>query len=262
MPLLYSRDGHVATLMLSRPHGRNAWDEDYNEGLLARLAELEADPDVRCVILTGDPAGGAFSAGANLKDENTHFTTSARAFIEGLPKWRRFVTHQLTEFPKPVVAAVNGYAIGIGCIATFCCDVIVASDRAEWRLPQARLGIVPAYGGSVRLARWVGQGNAMRAALGFPIDANEAYRIGLAQWLVPHEQLMTKAMEVAREIAQLPPLAARMVKESLVRGMDIPNLADAAMADVYRFMALEQTDDAREAHAAWRERRPPHVSGS
>jgi enoyl-CoA hydratase/carnithine racemase len=262
MPLLHARQGHVATLTLSRPEGRNAWDEDFNEGLGQRLAELEADPEVRCVILTGDPAGKAFSAGANLKDVNTHRTDSPRAFLEGLPKWRKFVTHQLTEFPKPIVGAVNGYAIGIGCIATFCCDLIVASDRAEWRLPQARLGILPAYGGSVRLARWVGQGNAMKVALGFPLDAAEAYRIGLAQWLVSPDALMDTAMSVATEIAQLPPLAARMVKESMVRGQDIPNLADAALVDVYRFMALEQTDDAREAHQAWREHRTPTVRGS
>lgn len=262
MPLLLARDGHVATLTFSRPEGRNAWDEDYNEGLVARLAELEADPEIRCVILTGDPAGKAFSAGANLKDENTHRNASPRAFLEGLPKWRKFVTHLLTEFPKPIVAAVNGYAIGIGCIATFCCDLIVASERAEWRLPQARLGILPAYGGSVRLARWVGQGNAMKVALGFPLDAREAYRIGLAQWLVSPEELMDKAMEVAREIASLPPLATRMVKESMVRGQDIPNIADAALADVYRFMALELTEDSRDAHAAWREGRKPQVRGS
>jgi enoyl-CoA hydratase/carnithine racemase len=261
MPLLTSREGAVATLTLSRPEGRNAWDEDYNEGLETTLEELERDPEVRCVILTGDPAGNAFSAGANLKDEATHRNESPRAFLEGIPKWRKFVTHLLTEFPKPIVCAVNGYAIGIGCIATYCCDLIVASERAEWRLPQVRLGILPAYGGSVRLSRWIGQGHAMKMALGFPLDAQEAYRLGLAQWLVPHDELMTKANEVAQEIAALPPLAARMVKESLLRGQDIPNLADAAIADVYRFMALELTEDSREAHAAWRERRPAKVRG-
>jgi enoyl-CoA hydratase/carnithine racemase len=131
MPLLLKRDGPIAILMLSRPEGRNAWDEDYNEGLAARLTELEEDESVRCVILTGDPAGKAFSAGANLKDETTHRNASPKAFIEGIPKWRKFVTHQLNEFPKPIVAAVNGYAIGIGCIATYSCDLIVASEEAE-----------------------------------------------------------------------------------------------------------------------------------
>jgi enoyl-CoA hydratase/carnithine racemase len=261
MPLLTRRDGAVTILTLSRPEGRNAWDEDYNQGLVATLAELEADDTIRCVVLTGDPRGGAFSAGANLKDEMTHRTASPKAFIQSIPRWRKFVTHLITEFPKPVIAAVNGYAIGIGCITTYCCDLIVASEAAEWRLPQVRLGIIPAYGGSVRLARWVGQGHAMKLAMGFPLNAQEAYRIGLAQWLVPPEALMDKAMEVAREIAELPPLAARLVKESMLRGLDIPNIADAALADVYRFSALEQTEDSRDAHQAWRERRKPQVRG-
>ncbi len=153
----------MAILTLSRPEARNAWDEDFNEGLEARLAELEHDHEIRCVILTGDEKGAAFSAGANLADTETHTVDSPAAFITSIPHWRKFVANLLTDFPKPVIAAVNGYAIGIGCIATYCCDLIVASERAEWRLPQVRLGIMPAYGGAVRLSRWVGKGNAMKA---------------------------------------------------------------------------------------------------
>ena len=167
----------------------------------------------------------------------------------------------MTDFPKPVIAAVNGYAIGIGCIATYSCDLIVASERAEWRLPQVRLGILPAYGGAPRLARWVGKGNAMRAALGYPIDGTDAYRTGLAQWLVPHEQLMEQALKIADDIAALPPLAARLVKESLTKGLDIANIKDASEVDVYRFMVLGQTEDAKEAHQAWREKRKPSLRG-
>jgi len=262
MPLLSETRGHVAILTLSRPQARNAWDEDYNEGLEARLTELAEDAEIRCVILTGDEKGNAFSAGANLADTETHTVASPAAFITGIPHWRKFVANLLTDFPKPVIAAVNGYAIGIGCITTFCCDLIVASERAEWRLPQVRLGIMPAYGGAVRLARWVGKGNAMRAALGYPIDAREAYRIGLAQWLVPHAELMERALAVAADIASLPPLASRLAKESLIKGLDIPNIRDASEVDVYRFMALSQTDDSKEAHVAWRQKRKPAVTGA
>lgn len=261
MPLLTEIRGHVAVLTLSRPEARNAWDEDFNEGLEKVLADLEKNHEVRCVVLTGDEKGAAFSAGANLADTETHTVASPAAFVTGIPHWRKFVANLLTDFPKPVIAAVNGYAIGIGCIATYCCDLIVASERAEWRLPQVRLGIMPAYGGAVRLARWVGKGNAMRAALGYPIDAQEAYRIGLAQWLVPHEDLMERALKVANEIAELPPLAARIAKESLTKGLDIPNIQDASEVDVYRFMALSQTEDSKEAHRAWREKRKPAVRG-
>ena len=148
------------------------------------------------------------------------------------------------------------YAIGIGCILTYCCDLIVASERAEWRLPQVALGILPAQGGTTRVARWIGKG----LALGFPLKADEAHRIGLAQWLVPHAQLMAKTMEVAEHIASLPPLAARLAKESVNSGFEIP-LSELANADLYRFMALEQTEDKSEGHRAWRERRKPQFKG-
>jgi enoyl-CoA hydratase/carnithine racemase len=97
--------------------------------------------------------------------------------------------------------------------------------------------------------------------MGMPLTADEAYRIGLAQWLVPHAELMVKTMEVAEYIASLPPLATQMVKESLNRGLDIPNLADASLVDLYRFMALEATEDKDEGHRAWREKRKPVFRG-
>jgi enoyl-CoA hydratase/carnithine racemase len=213
------------------------------------------------VVLTGDDQGGAFSAGANLKNPRTHTLSSTAEFVKSIPKRKHRPFEVLSNFAKPLVGAVNGYAVGIGCIITFCCDLLVASERAEWRLPQVALGILPAYGGSARLARWVGKGHAMRLAMGFPLKADEAYRIGLAQWLVPHDALMQQALEVATHIAALPPLAARMTKESLLRGMDIPNLSDASLVDLYRFMAMEQTEDKNEGHAAWRERRKPTFHG-
>ena len=261
MPLLYEKHGAVAVLTLSRPQARNAWGEDYNAALKELLPQLEDDPGIRAVILTGDEAGGAFSAGANIKDPKTHTSDSIADAIEALPKRRRYqAMNLLSDFAKPLVAAVNGYAIGIGCIVTYCCDMIVASERAEWRLPQSGLGIIPAQGGAVRLARWVGKGLAMRAAFGFPLKADEAYRIGLAQWLVPHGELMARAMEVAEHVASLPPLATRLVKESLNRGMDVP-LADAVLGDLYRFATLELSEDKLEAHQAWRERRKPRFKG-
>ena len=101
----------------------------------------------------------------------------------------------------------------------------------------------------------------MKLALGFPLKADEAYRIGLAQWLVPQAELMEKTMEVANHLTSLPPLAARVTKESLLRGMDIPNIADASFVDLYRFAMLELTDDKAEGHAAWREKRTPEFKG-
>ncbi len=261
MPVLHDREGHVVTLTLSRPAERNAWGPDFMEGIARHLEAAEDDDEVRCVVLTGDPSGRAFCAGAYIKDPKTHSVGSAAEFLRSVPKRRSFAFDVLTNFPKPIVASVNGYAVGIGCLITFCADLIVASEKAEWRLPQAALGILPAYGGGPRTARWIGKGLAMRLALGFPLPADEAYRIGLAQWLVAEDELGAKTREVAEHIAGLPPLAAQMTKESMTRGLDIPNLADAAIADLYRFMALELTEDKEEAHAAWRERRDPVVKG-
>jgi enoyl-CoA hydratase/carnithine racemase len=251
----------VGLITLSRPEARNAWDADFTEGIARYVATMEDDDDIRCAVLTGDDQGGAFSAGANLKDPQTHRLTSAADFIKSLPKRKDRQFEVLSNFSKPLIGAINGYAIGVGCIVTFCCDLLVASERAEWRLPQVALGILPAYGGAVRLARWVGKGQAMRLALGMPLKADEAYRIGLAQWLVPHAELMAKTMEVAEYIASLPPLATQLVKESLNRGLDIPNVADASLVDLYRFMALEATEDKNEGHAAWRQKRKPVFHG-
>jgi enoyl-CoA hydratase/carnithine racemase len=186
---------------------------------------------------------------------------SAAEFIKSIPRRRERAFEVLGNFPKPLIGAVNGYAVGIGCIVTFCCDLLVASERAEWRLPQVSLGILPAYGGAVRLARWVGRGHAMRLTLGIPLPAAEAHRIGLAQWVVPHETVMAKALEVAEHVASLPPLAARLAKESLLRGLEVPNLGDASLVDLYRFATLELTEDKAEGHAAWREKRKPKFRG-
>jgi enoyl-CoA hydratase/carnithine racemase len=158
----------------------------------------------------------------------------------------------LDAFPKALISADNGYAIGVGCILTYCCDLILASDNTERRMPQVALGILPAYGGSVLLARWIGKGHGMKLSMGFLISAQEACRVDLAQWLVPHVELMQRTMEVANHNAELLPLAASMTKESLNRGLVIPNLDDAAWVDAYRFMALGMTDDARAKHDVWR----------
>jgi enoyl-CoA hydratase/carnithine racemase len=262
MPVHYEKRNHVGWLTLSRPEARNAWGEDFNEEITKRCEEMASDPEIKLAVLTGDEAGGAFSAGANLKNPRTHTQASMAEFIEGLPQRHRSAGQVLTEFPKPVIAAVNGYAIGIGCIVTYCCDLIIASDRAEWRLPQVALGILPNHGGIVRLARWVGKGQAMKVAMGYPMKAEEAFRFGLAQWLVPHAELIAQTTEIAERLAELPPLASRLAKESLNRGLDMPNVADAAYIDLYRFMALSLTEDAKESHAAWRERRPPTVRGA
>src|SRR2546429_679357 len=190
MPLLFEKRGHVAILTLSRPEARNAWCAEFHSGLQEQLPQLEDDPEIRCVVLTGDDKGAAFSAGADLKNPRTHTESSIAHFIQELPKRRRFSPIvMLADFAKPVVAAVNGYAIGIGCILTYCCDLIVASERAEWRLPQVALGILPAQGGTVRLPRRIRRGPAVKGGLGVPLKGEGGYRNRLAQWRMAHDAL-------------------------------------------------------------------------
>ncbi|MDH4144686.1 MAG: enoyl-CoA hydratase-related protein [Acidimicrobiia bacterium] len=251
----------VATLTINRPEKRNAWSSRLSHELIEAMDEIERDDDVLVSILTG--AGDrAFSAGADLGDNRTHRVSSVGEHLAAVTPRGMDVFNAVSDHPKPIIAAINGFAVGIGCLITLCCDILVASDNAELGLPQVPLGIIPAYGGAVRLARYVGRGKAMEMTLlGERITADEAYRVGLVSRVVPQAELMPLANDFARRIAGLPPLAVRMAKESLNKGLDIANLKDAAQADVYRFMLLGQTADSHEAHRAWREKREPRFEG-
>ena len=259
--LLYEASDGVATITINRPEKRNVWSNRLSHELVEVFARIEADPEVRASILTG--AGDrAFSAGADLGDTRTHKVSSVGAHLGTVTPRGMDVFNALADHPKPVVAAINGYAVGIGCLITLCCDILLAADNAELGLPQVPLGIIPAYGGAVRLARYVGRGKAMEMVLlGERITAEEGYRVGLLNKVVPQAELMPLARDYARRLAALPPLAVRMAKESLNKGLDIANLKDAAQADVYRFMLLGQTEDSHEAHRAWRDKRPARFEG-
>jgi enoyl-CoA hydratase/carnithine racemase len=259
--ILYEKDGSIATVTFNRPEKRNPWSVQVSQEIVEVFSVMEGDPEVLVTVLTG--AGNkAFSAGADLANPKTHAVTSASEHLATVTPRGFAVFNTVADYPKPVVAAVNGYAVGIGCLITLCCDIILASDNAEFGLPQVPLGIIPAYGGAVRLARYVGRGKAMEMVLlGERITAAEAYRVGLANKVVPVAELMPLTRDYARRLAALPPLAVRMAKESLNKGLDIASLKDAAQTDIYRFMLLGQTDDSREAHRAWREKRKPVFKG-
>src|SRR5207245_10349060 len=141
MSVAVERREAIGIETLSRPEGRSEWGAYFNEGIVRYFSSMEDDDAIRCAVLTGDDAAGAFSAGANLKDPRTHTMESAADFIKSIAKRRGRAFEVLGNFPKPIVGAVNGYAVGIACIVTFCCDLLVASERAEWRLPHVTLGI-------------------------------------------------------------------------------------------------------------------------
>jgi len=260
--ILYEKKDGIATVTISRPEARNAWSLVMNQELIDVFHEMEADPEVLAVILTGNPDGEAFSAGADIADTKTHTTPSVGEALAKITPRGHEIFSVLSDFPKPVICAINGYSLGIGCLITLCCDILIASDNAEIGLPQVSLGVLPAYGGAVRLARFVGKGNAMRIVLTSErITAEEAHRIGLVSEVVPPSELMPTAMKIAKRIASLPPLSVRIAKESLNMGLDIASIKEASQADIYRFMALSMTEDKAEGHGAWREKRQPVFKG-
>jgi enoyl-CoA hydratase/carnithine racemase len=259
--LIYEKDNRITTITINRPEKRNAWTSQLSEEIIAVFRAMEDDPEVLVTILTGK-GDQAFSAGADLGNPKTHTVTSVGEHLATVSPRGFTVFNAVADYPKPVVAAINGFAIGIGCLITLCCDILLASENAELGLPQVPLGIIPAYGGAVRLARYVGRGKAMEMVLlGERITAAEAYRVGLVNKVVPLPELMPLARDYAQRLAALPPLAVRMAKESLNKGLDIASLKEAAHTDIYRFMLLGQTEDSREAHRAWREKRKPVFQG-
>lgn len=250
-PVLIERQGAVALLSFNRPERLNAWSPDLGAALLQRLGEAERDESVRGVVLTG--VGRAFSSGADLKNPRTHTVESPEAHLARLRGSPVFDT--IENYPKPIISAVNGYAIGIGCLVPLCCDFVLASEQAVFCLPQVSLGILPAYGGTLRLARFVGRGNALNIALtGRKVRAEEALRMGMVVSVLPQDALVPEAIKTMQGIADMPVQAVRLARESLRQGYE-GGMAATAHADLYRFMALSQTSDRAARHEAWRTRR-------
>jgi enoyl-CoA hydratase/carnithine racemase len=249
--VLIERQGAVALISLNRPERLNAWSPDLGAALLERLREAETDDAVRGVVLTG--IGRAFSAGADLKNPKTHAVESPEQHLAGLRG--NPVFDAVETYRKPIITAVNGYAVGIGCLVPLCTDFILAAEEAMFCLPQVSLGILPAYGGTLRLARFVGRGNAMNIALtGRKVGAEEALRMGMVVSVHAQDQLVPEAMRTMQAIADMPIAAVRLARESLRLGYE-GGLAATAQADLYRFMALSQTSDRAARHEAWRKRK-------
>ncbi|MGE3077269.1 MAG: enoyl-CoA hydratase/isomerase family protein [Dehalococcoidia bacterium] len=241
-------DDNVGIMRFNRPERLNAWSRDVGEAFIARLNEAKANDSIKGVVLTGN--GRAYSAGADLKNPSTHSVESVEDHLashSGMP-----VFDTLSTFPKPIISAVNGYAIGIGCLVPLCCDFIIASEKAVFGLPQVSLGILPAYGGTLRLARHVGRGNALDMALtGRHVGGEEALRMGLVSRLVPHDDLVAEAIATMRKLTAMPVHAVRLAKESLRIGYD-SGMTATEQGDAMRFLALAQTQARADRHEAWR----------
>lgn len=253
--VLYELDRHVATITYNRPDVLNAINAEMRSDLNAAFARFRDEEDAWVAIVTG--SGRAFCAGADVHDGVGSTGTFAGTFWEK-PTLNSFESGW--EIFKPVIAAVNGYCLGYGLTLVSWCDFVVASERAEFGFPEVRIG-VPTIVGAIRLPRVLNWQHAMELLLtGERVDAFRAKEIGLAGWVVPHDELMQEAHRLADRLLAAAPLAARAVKEVAVRTQTMPMLEAIRFGETMRMVALA-TEDAAEGTTAVRERRVPRWSG-
>src|SRR6059058_524552 len=208
--ILVEIEAPIATITLSRPKVLNALSPDLIRELTSALADLDADESVRAVVLTGGPR--VFAAGADIGD------MADRGPVEQLRRDQTGRWVSLAGFSKPLIAAVNGYALGGGCEVMLMCDLIVAGDSARLGQPEINLGIIPGAGGTQRWPRTAGKHVAMEVVLsGAPITARRAHELGLVNKVVPSELTVAVAKRLAKQLAEKPPLAVRMAKEAVLK---------------------------------------------
>jgi enoyl-CoA hydratase len=243
----------IATVTLNRPKVLNALSPALVGELTGALSELDADERVRAVVLTGGPK--VFAAGADIGDMAEQ-TAVDQLLRDQTGRWA-----PLAGFRKPLIAAVNGYALGGGCEVALMCDVIIAGDTARLGQPEINLGIIPGAGGTQRWPRSAGKYAAMQIMLtGAPVTALRAYELGIVNKVVPAEMTIEVAKRMAREIAEKPPLAVRMAKEAVLKAFEGP-LADGLAAERKSFYFLFATEDQKEGMHAFLEKRKGAFKG-
>lgn len=254
--LLIERTGAVARVTINRPQKLNALDRSTIGELQQTFDLLTADAGIRAIVLHG--AGDkAFVAGADIGEIRAQSPTEA----ERLSRAGQQLMRSIEQSPKPVIAAINGYALGGGFELALACHIRLASPTARLGLPEIKLGLLPGFGGTQRLARQLGRGPALSLMLsGDPIDAERAERLGLVERVEPEHDVIDAAMARAGRLAEAAPLAVRAILEAVDRGLDMP--LDAALAhESARFGLLCASDDAREGTSAFLEKRAAEFQG-
>jgi len=246
--ITFEQHGRVAVVTLNRPDSLNALNAQVMMELSGLIDDIDRNRDIAVTVITG--AGRAFAAGADIK-EMADKSVADMYLNDWFAGWDRFAAAR-----KPVIAAVNGFALGGGCELAMMCDLIIASDKAKFGQPEIKLGVTPGMGGSVRLTKAVGKARAMDLILtGRMIDAAEADRIGLVSRVVPHDDLMTVAMDAANTIAGYGLPAILAAKEMVARALELP-VTEGVRFERRLFMSLFATEDQKEGMAAFSEKRP------
>jgi len=248
-----SVDGHVALCRLNRPEARNALSPEVMEELAGSLAGFDADDEVRCIVIAGSDE--VFAAGADI-GAIAERTFSEALFHPAAAFWRR-----LAECRTPMVAAVSGFALGGGCELALSCDLIVASETAQFGQPEINLGIIPGGGGTQRLARVIGKQRAMELVLtGRRIDAREAETLGIVNEVSPAGEWLRRALEVAARVAERPPLATKLAKQAVLAAEETG--LSAGLEQERRLYELTMaTEDRVEGTRAFLEKRKPDFKG-
>ncbi len=246
--VLYEIDGPLALLTLNRPEARNAYSEEMAPELIEGLDRAEADDDVRAVVLTG--AGDAFAAGGDLKamqERSGMFSGDPVELRDNYLQGLHRVPKRFESFEKPVIAAVNGPAIGAGLDLSLMCDIRIASERAKFGSTFARVGVIPGDGGAYLLTRVVGFSKAVELILTAKIiDADEALEIDLVNEVVDHDDVLEEARATAEQIASLPPKAVKLAKAALYRCVD-QDLETSLQLTAALQSCVQHTDEHMEA---------------
>lgn len=243
----------VAVVRLNRPDVRNALSMAVRELLAEHFATLGADAGVRCIVLTGGDK--VFAAGADIRD------MVERGAAEMMLRRTHIYWQAIAHCPKPVIAAVNGYAWGGGCELAMHCDIIIAGESASFAQPEIKVGIMPGAGGTQRLTRAIGKFQTMKMLLtGKPVSAREALTMGLASEVVADDHVQSAALEMASIIAAMPPIAVAQIKEVVLAGQDA-TLDTALMLERKAFQLLFDTADQKEGMRAFLEKRKPGYTG-
>lgn len=254
--LLITREGALALLTINRPQVLNALNTDTLDELRRAVLELKHDAAVRCVILTG--AGEkAFVAGADIRELATETPIDAKEHAAR----GQHVFDLIENMGKPVIAAINGFALGGGCELAMACTIRIAADTARLGQPEINLGLLPGFAGTQRLARLIGKGAALDLLLtGRQVSADEAFRLGLVNRVVPAAQLLDEARLLATELAAKAPVAMKYVIEAVNRGLEV-SFDKAQFLEATLFGLVASTADMREGTRAFLEKRKPTFTG-